>query len=48
MATIIVFGTEPDQAEAGMGGAILKLTESAHQVTIIDLTNGEFSKKSSD
>ncbi|MDD2352312.1 MAG: PIG-L family deacetylase [Candidatus Caldatribacteriota bacterium] len=44
MATIIVFGTEPDQAEAGMGGAILKLTESAHQVTIIDLTNGEFSK----
>ncbi len=44
MATIIAFGTQPDQVEAGMGGTILKLTESAHQVTIIDLTNGEFSK----
>jgi N-acetylglucosamine malate deacetylase 1 len=45
MATIIAFGTQPDQVEAGMGGTILKLTELAHQVTIIDLTNGEFSKK---
>lgn len=44
MATIIAFGTQPDQVEAGMGGTILKLTESAHQVTIIDLTNGDFSK----
>ncbi len=45
MATIIAFGTQPDQVEAGMGGTILKLTELAHQVTIVDLTNGEFSKK---
>jgi LmbE family N-acetylglucosaminyl deacetylase len=45
MATIIAFGTQPDQVEAGMGGTILKLTELSHQVTIIDLTNGEYSKK---
>jgi len=45
MSTVIAFGTQPDQVEAGMGGTILKLTESAHQVTIIDLTNGETSKK---
>jgi N-acetylglucosamine malate deacetylase 1 len=44
MATIIAFGIQPDQVEAGMGGTILKLSESAYQVTIIDLTNGEFSK----
>ena len=45
MATrIIAFGIQPDQVEAGMGGTILKLTESAYQVTIIDLTNGELSK----
>jgi len=44
MATIIAFGTQPDQVEAGMGGTILKLTELTHQVTIIDLTNGELSK----
>src|SRR6056297_3616099 len=44
MATIIAFGTQPDQVEAGMGGTILKLTELTHQITIIDLTNGELSK----
>ncbi|MFW6148459.1 MAG: PIG-L family deacetylase, partial [Atribacterota bacterium] len=44
MATIIAFGTQPDQVEAGMGGTILKLTELTHQVTIIDLTNGELFK----
>lgn len=44
MATIIAFGIHPDQVESGMGGTILKLTESAHQVTIIDLTNGEHLK----
>lgn len=44
MATIIAFGIQPDQVESGMGGTILKLTESTHQVTIIDLTNGEYLK----
>ncbi len=41
MAVVIAFGVQPCQAESGMGGSILKLTESAHQVTIIDLTNGK-------
>lgn len=44
MATIIAFGIQPGQVEAGMGGTILKLSESAYQITIIDLTNGEFAK----
>jgi len=44
MATVIAFGIQPDQVEAGMGGTILKLTESAYQVTIVDLTNGELTK----
>lgn len=47
MATIIAFGSQPYQVEAGMGGTILKLTESANQVTIVDLTNGGFSKNQS-
>ncbi|MBN2395531.1 MAG: PIG-L family deacetylase [Candidatus Atribacteria bacterium] len=41
MATIIAFGDQPGQVEAGLGGTILKLTESTYQVTIVDLTNGE-------
>lgn len=41
MGIIVTFGIQPGQAESGMGGTILKLTESAHQVTIVDLTNGE-------
>jgi len=44
MSTVIAFGIQPYQVEAGMGGTILKLSESAYQVTIIDLTTGEFSK----
>jgi LmbE family N-acetylglucosaminyl deacetylase len=40
MAVIIAFGVQPYQAESGMGGTILKLTESTHQVIIIDLTSG--------
>ncbi len=47
MATIIAFGAQPYQVEAGMGGTILKLTESTNQVTIVDLTNGGFSKNQS-
>ena len=40
MAIIIAFGVQPYQVESGMGGTILKLTESTHQVIIIDLTSG--------
>lgn len=40
MAVIIACGVQPYQVESGMGGTILKLTESTHQVIIIDLTSG--------
>ena len=40
MAVIIAFGVQPYQVESGMGGTILKLTESTHQVILIDLTSG--------
>lgn len=48
MATIVIFGIQPGQAESGMGGTILKLTESAHQVTIVDLSNGKLPNNQSE
>ena len=41
MASILVFGPHPDDAELGMGGAILKLAKQGHKVHIVDMTNGE-------
>jgi bacillithiol biosynthesis deacetylase BshB1 len=41
MLNIITVGSHPDDVELGMGGSILKFTEAGHQVTIVDLTNGE-------
>src|SRR5687767_12057168 len=41
MASILVFGPHPDDAELGMGGAILKLARQGHAVHIVDMTNGE-------
>ena len=41
MASILVFGPHPDDAELGMGGAILKLSQQGHKVHIVDMTNGE-------
>jgi bacillithiol biosynthesis deacetylase BshB1 len=41
MASILVFGPHPDDAELGMGGTILKLARQGHQVHIVDMTNGE-------
>jgi len=41
MAIVMAFGSQPDQVESGMGGTILKLSSSEHQVTIVDLTNGK-------
>ncbi|HYO10928.1 MAG TPA: bacillithiol biosynthesis deacetylase BshB1 [Tepidisphaeraceae bacterium] len=41
MASILVFGPHPDDAELGMGGTILKLVAQGHKVHIVDLTNGE-------
>lgn len=45
MLTIVTFGLKPNQVETGMGGTILKLTESGHKVIIIDLTDGSTTKK---
>lgn len=41
MAIVMAIGSQPDQVESGMGGTILKLSSSEHQVTIVDLTNGK-------
>ena len=41
MASILVFAPHPDDAELGMGGAILKLSSQGHTVHIVDMTNGE-------
>ena len=41
MASILIFGPHPDDAELGMGGTILKLARQGHAVHIVDMTNGE-------
>ena len=41
MASILVFGPHPDDAELGMGGTIIKLAKQGHKVHIVDMTNGE-------
>jgi N-acetylglucosamine malate deacetylase 1 len=41
MASILVFGPHPDDAELGMGGTIVKLARAGHKVHIVDMTNGE-------
>jgi N-acetylglucosamine malate deacetylase 1 len=41
MASILIFGPHPDDAELGMGGTILKLKQQGHTVHIVDMTNGE-------
>ncbi|HDK26765.1 MAG TPA: bacillithiol biosynthesis deacetylase BshB1 [Candidatus Atribacteria bacterium] len=41
MLNILAVGPHPDDVELGMGGSILKFTETGHRVTIVDLTDGE-------
>lgn len=41
MAKILAIGAHPDDVEIGMGGTILSLKAQGHQVSILDLTNGE-------
>lgn len=41
MLNVLAVGPHPDDVELGMGGSILKLTEAGHQVTVVDLTDGE-------
>ena len=38
---MLVIAPHPDDAELGMGGAILKLKNEGHRVGILDLTDGE-------
>lgn len=38
---VLVIAPHPDDAELGMGGAILKLQQEGKQVGVLDLTNGE-------
>lgn len=41
MASILIFGPHPDDQELGMGGTILRLVEEGHDVTLVDMTDGE-------
>ncbi len=41
MASILVIGPHPDDAELGMGGTILKLLAQGHRLHLVDMTNGE-------
>ena len=38
---MLVVGPHPDDQELGMGGTIAKLVDAGHQVTLLDLTDGE-------
>ncbi len=41
MLDILVIAPHPDDAELGMGGAILKFKAEGHRVGVMDLTSGE-------
>ncbi|MCR4433761.1 MAG: bacillithiol biosynthesis deacetylase BshB1 [Coprothermobacterota bacterium] len=41
MARILTIGAHPDDVEIGMGGTIASLKGKGHEVTILDLTDGE-------
>ncbi len=41
MTKILTIGPHPDDIDAGMGGAILKLSNAGHEIHAVDLTNGE-------
>src|ERR1700690_2112194 len=41
MASILVIGPHPDDAELGMGGTVLRLASQGHKVHLLDMTNGE-------
>jgi len=41
MLDILVIAPHPDDAELGMGGAILKFQEEGLRIGVLDLTNGE-------
>ncbi|MSR29095.1 MAG: bacillithiol biosynthesis deacetylase BshB1 [Phycisphaerales bacterium] len=38
---VVVFGAHPDDQELGMGGTIARLARDGHEVTLVDMTDGE-------
>ncbi len=41
MASILVIGPHPDDAELGMGGTIVRLGQQGHRIHLVDMTDGE-------
>jgi bacillithiol biosynthesis deacetylase BshB1 len=41
MASFLVIGPHPDDAELGMGGTIVRLASQGHTVHLLDMTDGE-------
>ena len=41
MPSILIIAPHPDDAELGMGGAIIKLARQGHPLHIVDMTDGE-------
>ena len=45
MLDALIIAAHPDDAELGMGGAILRMLEDGLRVGILDLTNGAHSAR---
>jgi len=41
MSNIICIGAHPDDVELSMGGSVLRLLDAGHEVTILDISDGE-------
>ncbi len=41
MSKIICIGAHPDEVELSMGGSVLRLLDAGHEVTILDISDGE-------
>ena len=41
MSKIICIGAHPDDVELSMGGSVLRLLDAGHEVTILDISDGE-------
>ncbi|MCE9499910.1 MAG: PIG-L family deacetylase [Leptospira sp.] len=41
MINVVCVGAHPDDVELSMGGTVLRMVEAGHNVTLVDLSNGE-------
>ncbi len=41
MSKIVCIGAHPDDVELSMGGSVLRLLDAGHEVTILDISDGE-------